>query len=468
MHPLEKRTQELIRAKSLLGAESTVVIGVSGGPDSISLLHILSRLFPEKRRIAVYIDHGLRPHETEAEKALVAHQAMLCGAIFKSISVDVQGAQIKEGISLEEAARILRYQALEAVRSPFPSGIIAVGHTADDQAEEILLRLIRGSGSTGLSGMKLRNGAIIRPLLHEKKDTLLLYLKEQDLVSCQDSSNLETRFLRNKIRLSLLPFLENNFNTSVRQTLLQTAEILDAEDQLLAELTLLAYQKLVHMRPQGLHLALPGFTLEPLAIQRRILEKACWTMDAKPSFKKIEALLGLLHSSGHKELHLGYGLRATKERDGLLFHRPFQAKGYRGPGFIPRSFPEMIIACPGRYPVPELNMELLIERRPQSPCEALDQGKTLQVDAATIQFPLLLRSAQPGERFHPLGAPGSKKIARFLSDHKIPASERDEAPILLTGKNILAIIGHQIGNQFRIGNNTNQVLLLHWLPMGLQ
>jgi tRNA(Ile)-lysidine synthase len=461
MNTLQKRINDVITSSSLLQRDRPVIIAVSGGADSICLLHILSFLFPATKRIAVYVDHGLRPDETEAEKELVQEQAEIWSAHFISIAVNVQEEQKKKSCSLEEAARNLRYQAFEKIRIAFQASAIAVGHTADDQAEEILLRLIRGSGSTGLSGMNVRHGYIIRPLLHETKNSLVSYLKEQEIVYCQDSSNLDTRFLRNKIRLDLLPKLESNYNKSMRQTLLQTAAILTAEDKLLTELTQNAFQKLVCREAKKLYLSLPEFLQEPLAIKRRILDKVCWTMDSKPSFKKIESLLKLTVSQNRKELHLTNGLRAVREGKTLLFHRPSSQKGFRGPGIIKKMFSPITLPGLGEYPVPELQSKLLISKLPFS-SELMKNSDIQILDADTIQFPLLLRHAKAGEKFHPLGAPGGKKISRFFSDQKIPAMDRNNYPLLISNGKIAAITGLRVDHAFRITDKTSHVLVLQW------
>ncbi|MEA3467025.1 MAG: tRNA lysidine(34) synthetase TilS [Thermodesulfobacteriota bacterium] len=458
---LQKRIHDVIDSSSLLRTGEPVIIGVSGGADSICLLHILSVLFPSSKRIAVYVDHGLRPHETKAEKLLVQEQAELCSAHFETVTVDVQQEKKLKNCSLEEAARNLRYQALEGLRIKFRAPSIAVGHTADDQAEEILLRLIRGTGSSGLSGMNQQRGLIIRPLLHEKKETLLTYLQEQNIPFCEDSSNLDTNFLRNKIRLDLLPKLENEYNKSMRQTLLQTAAILTEEDKLLSELTKNCFHKHVYQETETLSLDLRSFALEALAIKRRIMEKICWTLDSRPSFKKIESLLVLAASQKQTEIHLAGGLRAVRQNNTIFFHRPSRKKGYRGPGIIQKTFSPITIPCPGTYPVPELAQQLKITKVEFSP-DLLKTSDHLIVDATNIRFPLLLRHHKAGESFHPLGAPGRKKISRFFSDQKISLSKRDSFPLLLSKGLITALVGLRIEQQFRVSNTTKSVFLLQW------
>lgn len=461
MNSLQKRVKHLIESVSLLNEEIPIVIAVSGGADSISLLHILSSLFPATKRIAVYIDHGLRPDETEAEKKKVEKQALKCSAHFETIAVDVFTEQQKKGCSIEEAARNLRYKALEKVMLSHDASIIAVGHTADDQAEELLLRLIRGSGVTGLSGMNLRNDHIIRPLLHETKETLLGYLQEQKISFCEDSSNSDKRFLRNRIRLDLLPTLENEYNKSIRNTLLQTATILDAEDTLLEKLAHTSFLKLIDNKQKRITLSIPSFLQEPLAIQRRVLDKICWKMNSKPSFKKIESLLKIAVSKNTRELHLSNGLRAIKENNSLVFLRPSTQDGYRGSGIIQQHFAPLTIEGIGDYHVASLQRCLSIRELPFS-SELLNDPDIQIIDADILQFPLLMRHAAPGEYFHPLGAPGNKKISRFLSDQKIPVTQRDQYPIILSDEKVIVIAGLRIDNSFRVTDSTQNVLSFRW------
>jgi len=461
MKLLLKRIDNTISTNSLFNNESSLLIGVSGGADSIALLHILSVLFPNNSRIAVYVDHGLRPDETEAEKALVQQQAEVCCADFETVRVDVRSEKKKNNSSLEEAARTLRYQALEDLRIKYRANVIVVGHTANDQAEEVLLRLIRGSGSTGLSGMNIRNKRIVRPLLHETKEHLVQYLQEQQIPFCQDSSNLDTNFLRNKIRLELLPILEQDYNASMQQTLLQTAMVLNDEDLLLSSLTEEVLPKLLQKETETIKLVLPLFTKQPVAIQRRIIDTICCTLHSKPSFKKIQSLLRLAATAEHKEIHLTDGLRAVRNRNNILFHRPSSEKGYRGPSVILKTFSPITISCPGNYTVSELNHTLSVSKLVFS-SELLEKQNSLVVDAEKITFPLTLRHQKSGELFHPLGAPGRKKISRFLSDQKIPAMERNDYPLLLSGEKPVAIAGMRIDHTFRLTQKTSHVLVLQW------
>lgn len=463
MNIIQKRIYKVLTENALLESGRPVVIAVSAGPDSISLLHILSFLYPATKRIAVYVDHGLRPDETVSEHTLVKKQAEICSAVFRSVSVDVIKEKEQKGCSLEEAARTLRYQILETIRESEDACCIAVGHTADDQAEEILLRLIRGCGRTGLSGMKLKNDYIIRPLLHESKEKLLEYLHALNIRYCVDSSNLAKDFLRNRVRLDLLVDLEKHYNKSIRRTLLQTAEILSAEDDLLEKLSLASFQKCVQHKQGKIHLSISDFSREPLAIRRRILERICWQMESKPSFKKIEHLLGLCSNTSGKEAHLSHGLRAIRGQVDITFFRPTEQRGYRGPAIINKTFAPIRIPGPGEFLVSELKQKLIISKlHGAQPPPDISQQLTISADH--LLFPLLLRPPQEAERFWPLGAPGNKKISRFFSDLKIPRAERQLYPVLISGEKVAVIPGLRISENFKVTSQTQQLLLIQWIP----
>ncbi|MBU3944112.1 MAG: tRNA lysidine(34) synthetase TilS [Proteobacteria bacterium] len=338
---LRQRIAALVTEQAPTQRGDTVIVAVSGGPDSVALLHILCSTLPLVRFIAVYVDHGLRPNETGAEIELVQALAHQLQAGFERVSVDVRTAVQQEKTSIEETARTLRYQALEAMRHQYQGTAIAVAHTADDQAEEILIRLIRGSGRKGLSGMQFKNSWVIRPLLHESKETLLYYLQVEQIPFSVDSSNLERTYLRNRVRLDLLPYLQDHFNKSIRQTLLQTTQILEDEEALLEEMAGKAWQEAVSVITiEPVPLEAPSHIIQidtkefckcHPALQRRILEKCCWQMEERPQFRQIELLLDLVHRrQGGAQIHLSKGLRVHKRGRELIFSYPAGKCNYRG------------------------------------------------------------------------------------------------------------------------------------------
>lgn len=332
MHPLEKEILAVLRAEGLVSSGESVVAGVSGGPDSMALLHVFAALAPiiGIKIIAVYVNHQLRPVEAEKEGCLVEQQARSLGASFVTCRIDVKGEAGKRKISIEHAARELRYDFFVRVAGKFLAEKIAVAHTADDQAEEVLLRLIRGTGRTGLSGMKMmRDGRIIRPFLTTAKEQLLAYLDERHIPFLTDSSNLERQYLRNRVRLDLIPYLRG-FNPNISETLRQTATVLQDEEMVLAALTDKYWEQMATILPGNLEEALPvvavdlaGFLSLERAIQRRIAEKVFISLGSQPQFKKIEQILHVA-AAGETgaRLHFSRGLRMKKGREHLVFSYP--------------------------------------------------------------------------------------------------------------------------------------------------
>ena len=490
MHPLEKETLKIVRQEKLTQNGDRILIGVSGGPDSLALLHVLARLAPTLHitLAAAYVNHGLRPDETLEEKKYVEAAAYNLGIDFFTDSVDVKGLAAEQKISIEHAARLLRYDFLEKTAEEWGATKIAVAHTADDQAEEILLRLIRGTARKGLSGMKtIRDGRIIRPFLGLPKSRLLEYLGGNSIQFLLDSSNTENLYLRNRIRNDLLPYLADHYNPDIRQTLLRTANILQDEEELLENITETIFAETVSTIPdtldqvktcssqpdesniQELLLNLERFNREPRAIQRRLLEKCCWVMGCEPRSRQIEHLLELaIKRSPDGDLHLSDGLRVTRNSDQICFTYPQGRGSFRGniSSYAGLELPETNIPEPGVFEFPQLGKKVVVEHINKIAAisdNIFPAGEHL--DSSLFSFPLTLRGAKPGDRFHPLGAPGSKKVSDFLSDQKIDRHTRGLVPVLCTDDTILALPGLRIDHRFRITDKTTHVIRVCWKDM---
>ena len=488
MHPLEKETLKLIRREQLLKTGERVLVGVSAGPDSMALMHVLASLAPilDITLAALYVNHGLRPAEAEKEYTLVEAEARSLGINFFFGCADVKQLAREKKLSIEHAARILRYEFLEKTAREWGAVKIAVAHTADDQAEEVLLRLIRGTGRKGLAGMKtFRDGLIIRPFLAIAKSDLLEYMKIYDIPFLLDSSNTEAAYLRNRIRNDLMPYLASHYNPDIRQTLLRTANILQDEEELLESITEDAFldsvctvpetsasgmtgeKSLADAEQQDLMVKLEKFSSQPRAIQRRLLEKCCWQMNCKPSSRQIESILHLaLQKNPGAELHLANGLRATIDDMRLFFSYPLGHGPFRGSLTPSKGFPlpEISIPGPGSYDFPALKKRLSLEVVDGSSTAAVFQDDDY-LDASLFSFPLTLRGPGPGDRFYPLGAPGSKKLSDFLSDRKIALHARKQTPVLCSDDLIIALPGLRIDQRFRVTEQTTRMLRVVWEDM---
>lgn len=340
MHPLEKATIATIRQRQLLADGDVVVVGVSGGSDSMALLHVLAALAPQisLKIIVAHINHLLRPAEAEREEVLVSEQTAFLGLSCRTTRVQVSDLASRQGLSVEHAGRLARYDYFREIARQVGAHKIAVAHTADDQAEEILLRLLRGTGRTGLSGMDFCfDKTIIRPFLDMPKMDLLAYLHDRKIPFLEDSSNAQQKYLRNRVRHELLPFLEERYNPAVRATLRRTAAILKDEDEYLHEAAMAAYPRVVidEFFSEGDPLCLSVHKAEclalPTAISRRVIESLLIRLAISPRFEQIEAVLRFCRRAGGKGiLHLQDGLRVVNDGRRLVFSFPRGRGGGRG------------------------------------------------------------------------------------------------------------------------------------------
>lgn len=475
MQPLEKKVLKKIFDFPLLNRGDLVVVAVSGGPDSMALLQVLHAVAGtmELSLVAVYLNHGLRPEEVAREEELVKNRAGLLQIPFQTGAIPVRAFARDRKLSLEHAARLLRYGMLEEIAGRAGAAGIAVAHTADDQAEELLLRLLRGTGRQGLAGMSPVSAArIIRPFLEISKAELLDYLHRNRIPYLLDSSNLSTVHLRNRVRLELLPYLEERYNPNLKETLRQTAEILRDEEEILTGMTRFAYGRSVvedagkggPVRAVGLELG--SFALEPKAIQRRILESICWRLESPPSFRIIAGLLELaLRDAGGGRMHLAEGLRVSRQARQLVFSYP-EGKIARRGGLLQESGFELAIAGPGSYPIPAIGRKVVVSIGDGIPSrEAMRAGEAEYLDRSAISFPLALRSPRPGDRFQPLGAPGRKKVKDFLADRKVPAALRWQVPVLVDEYGIAALLGLGIDEARKVTGMTRQTVAFRLEPL---
>jgi tRNA(Ile)-lysidine synthase len=463
------RVASVIRSHKLINENDRVIVAVSGGADSLALLHILHAIALPINLVAVYIDHGLRPGETPQEQQTIRDHCLTLKTPFEVRPVNVRQLVARGKHSLEEAARILRYRALEVVRQECGAKLIAVGHTADDQVEEFFIRLIRGSSSKGLSGMMTKRDHIIRPLLFENKSLLVDFLSDRGVNWCLDSSNQDRQFLRNRVRLDLLPLLEEKFNPALRNTILQNMDVLSEEDKFLDEQTAESYllctelSKLHTEDEKSPYLTIKRnqFLKNHMAIRRRIIEKSCWHMGIRPTYEQICTIIELIESGKNgSELHLEDGVRAEKVGQKLFFSRPL-TKGLLRGSSQPAPSIRLSIPGPGTYTIDGSNKELVLEETSETAYCGKNAGE-LSVDLAKISFPLLLRSFQPGEKFQPCGGPGRKKISRYFNEQKIPPKERPTWPVLHCADRVVAVVGLQLDHYYRISPKTNKILLIRW------
>ena len=435
MQLLRNKVLRFILEQGLFIQGETVVVACSGGADSTALLDILANLqgFPLKL-VAAHLNHMLRGEESDGDERSVRVAARRYGIHVEISRIDVAALGQQRRLSLEEAGREARYGFFREIAIKHSASAIALGHHRGDQAETILMRLVRGAGGGGLSGMRPRSGEIVRPLLQLSRDEIEAYLRQAGLIWREDGSNTDTRFMRNRIRLELLPLLET-FNPEIIQILNQSAEALAADGEILAELASLAIKRVAESESAAVRFDLAKLCLEPVPLRKRLYRIAISSV--KGDLKRIsfihladtESLA--LSKKPNGELNLPGGVRVVRDYGSLVFTCQ-KDESFSG-------MDELSIDACGSYDLP---CGGLISVRPFGDIEGTGKD-ALILDPEELPFPWTVRYFHKGDRFRPLGMDGSKKVKDLFIDRKIPLRERARTPILVCQDEIIWVCGVQ-------------------------
>ncbi len=441
-------------------AGAGTVVAVSGGLDSMVLLDLLARdrqLCP--RLHVAHFDHQLRP-ESGADAVFVAQEGARRRLPVTTAAGDVRRLAAGARISLEMAARELRFEFLHRVMTEAGCEFIALGHHADDQAETVIMRLLRGSAS-GLGGMApVRGKRYLRPLLAYTRDTLAEYAASRDVAYRDDASNRDPKFLRNRVRRELLPRLRS-FNPQIVRTLTRSAELLrDEDDWLSQEASAAAAAAVTRADSTRIVLAAPTLANYHIAIQRRVLRhslRAITPPRAEAGRAAIDALVDLAHGPVAGIVDLGSGMRAQRRGDSLVL-----SAGAAVP--VDRSF-----EVPAVVFLPERSLEFHSRFLPgRSFAELAPRLGSWEAvfDADSLgPEPLRLRGMEEGDRMHPFGLEGRhKKVRDLLAEAGYPRLLRDESLLLTHGREILWVAGLRTGHGHRVTSATRHILHCEFKP----
>lgn len=462
---LEQRVDKFLQEHNLLIPGDKVVVAVSGGPDSVCLLHILLQL-KEKLAIELYaahLNHKLRGAESDADAAYVTELARRFSVPLIIEAQDAAAHRKKKGGSLEEAARELRYAFLARSCEKVGASKVAVGHTRDDNVETILLHLLRGTGISGLRGLRpastlrLDNQTkplnIVRPLLEVSRYETLAYCKEHDLCPRTDSSNLSPRFLRNRIRLELLPTLRK-YNPAIEDSLLRLSTIACDDIAFLEGQANTVWKELAKEEETAIYLDASKLSALPPALQRQVFRKAVEKL--KGNLRDIEidhvdAMIAFLNKPAGKRLILPRSIKLISGYGYLVLTLLAEP-----PCPLPPLFGSFRLNIPGNTIIPGWQITATITN---SPVETRDDF-TANFDFDRCGDELIVRSRKPGDRFQPLGMVETKKLQDFMVDSKIPRTWRDKIPIVCSPAGILWVVGWRISEAAKVTIDTKQVLHL--------
>ena len=460
-----QRTHRFITQHRMIQPRETVLVGVSGGVDSLALLYALHTLRHQLncQLHVAHLDHGFR-EDSAGDAVYVAEQADQLGIPISSIRIDVPQLMRDQKLSAEVAARQARYQFYECISKRIGATKIALGHHRGDQAETVLMNLLRGAGASGLKGiLPIREGKFIRPLLAFSRKEIEDFVVQLGLQPRCDATNYQLNYLRNRVRLELIPTLERAYNTNIQNALNQTAELLQAESDYLEMLAHDAFQacRIESHTPDTVVLDRYLFREHHLALRRRILRLAVAEVFGEIRdlyFNHFESMLNLIDGEApNSVLNLPNGGAFRRAYDRILIQKSTENRA---------SF-EYEVAVPGHTPLPLLDAEMIatVVEQPVN-CAVADKfpdGKFQAVfDLDRLQLPLMLRQRRDGDRFHPFGLRGTKKLKDLLIDAKIPRQKRGRIPVLISGDEIIWVVGYRTSEPFKIRDETRRRLYLSY------
>jgi tRNA(Ile)-lysidine synthase len=464
---LEQRVMDFIQEHNLSSAGDRLVVAVSGGGDSMCLLHILVQWRKElgvELHVA-HLNHQLRGAESDSDAGYVSDLARRLDVPATIERRDVAAYRDQQGVSLEEAAREVRYSFLAEVARAIGASKVVVGHTRDDHIETIVMHLLRGAGTAGLCGLQpssvLPYGEnsgqleVVRPLLELSRQETLDYCQRYNLAPRSDSSNVSPSFLRNRVRLELLPVLRS-YNPGIDKALLRLADIAGDDVSFIEKQASLLWKKLASEEDDIIYLDMSQMVASPRAMQRQIFRRAVKQLRGNlkdVEADHIEAMVGFLSKPAGKKLCLPDGLTLSTEYGRLVL-----ASAQASICPLPPLKGISSIKIPGETDLPGWRVRADIIGQVVSD----EDGLAASFDFNRVGKELTVRQRRPGDRFQPLGMSQTKKLQDFMVDSRIPGSWRDRVPLICSPEQILWVVGWRIDDRAKVTENTKQVLRLQF------
>jgi len=461
---LEQRALRFIQKECPISSLSCLLVAVSGGPDSVCLLHILVRLKEELgiRLHVAHLNHQLRGAEADADARYVSDLAHHLDIPSTTGQRDVKAYQAQHRISLEEAAREVRYTFLAQAAKAIGANQAAVGHTMDDHVETIIMHLVRGTGTRGLRGLQPRvewqsdenKLAIIRPLLEVSREETADYCRRHNLKPRIDTSNLSLSPLRNRIRLELLPLLKS-YNPQITEALLRTACIAHDDLAFIDKECLQLWAKIVQRQENTIVLDKQGLLGLPSALRRHLLRMSIEKLLGNIKdieMRHIEEIMNALSKPAGKKLNLPGGIIFSIEYDRYMIGQDPVALSP-----FPALEGEWSLKLHGETTLPGWRVKADIISREQM---TKKDNFTAYFDSDKSGDKLMVRSRKRGDRFQPLGMSQPKKLNEFMIDAKIPQAWRRRIPLVCSPTQIIWVAGWRIDEQVKVTEQTNQILCL--------
>lgn len=442
-----EKVREFIHKENLIPNNTKVIVGLSGGMDSMVLLDILILL--GYRCTAAHCNFHLRGEESDRDENFVKKWCKSIDIPFTSINFDTKQYAVDRKISIEMAARELRYNWFETLRRHHQANFIAVAHHKDDSVETVLLNLIRGTGIKGLTGISPKNGYIVRPLLGISRSEIEKYISERDIPYVTDSTNNEDLYLRNALRLNVLPILEK-LNPSVKDTIYRTSKNVTEAEKVYSDSIQKAIKKAFNDNKIDINV------LKHTASPRSVLFELLTPYNFTPSTiedisESINSISGKIFFSERGSYSENKKYRLIKDRNFFLFEEVKEKCEEDETYSIEEGIRE--INSPINLKIKEL----------RAPVEIKYNRHFLYVDAEKIKYPLKLRKWRTGDWFIPFGMRGRKKLSDYFTDRKFSLKDKDDAWILTSSEDIVWIVGERNDDRFRITEDTKKIIIIEYV-----
>ena len=468
---LLRTVSRLLTESGLVQGPQPLIVAVSGGPDSLALLLLLAEL---RQPLALslhvaHLDHGLRGQESREDAQFVEETARRLNLPVTLEQADVESYRVSRHISLEEAAREVRYSFLSRTSAAQGAAAVVLGHTADDQAETILMHLLRGSGLTGLTGMSpvaywppsdnSQGVTLARPLLGVARGKTRSYCLWRGITPRVDSSNLSLKITRNRLRSDLLPLMRS-YNPQFQEALLRLGHSATQDQAYIMEEAARAREKLAVDLGEGITIDREGFVALPPTLKRHLLRLIY--QEIRGSYhglehQHLEGMVKLSQGSTGKGMDLPDGLVFSVAHDSLTL-----SFGKAWATDVPIVAGEYPLTVPSDIQIPGWTIKARLHQ--EKGALPYKSAYAVRLDEGRVGRRLLVRGRRPGDRFHPLGMTGTKKLQDFMVDAKVPRGMRDRVPLVLSEEGIAWVVGHRIAHWARIGEDTTEVVNLEFSP----
>lgn len=482
-NPIENKifriVEETIKKHRMFEPQDSVLVGVSGGPDSVALLHVLLKIASGLSLTlgVAHLNHGIRSIDSDRDAEFVASLARKLELPFHIQKKNVLSYKKQHKLSLEEAGRRVRYEFFHDIAGGNKYNKIALGHQGNDNAELVLMYLFRGSGPTGISGIPpvrdnfSQYGIIVRPFLGLTRHEIMDYLNVKKLEYVTDISNQDTKFLRNKVRSELIPLIKESYNPRIIETVNRLSSIIRSDEEWIEDIITPFYEDiLLYSKEKEIALSIPKLVRIHMAPRRRVIRRAIESIKGdlrRITFSHIASVIKLLERVPvFGSLDLPGSITVTRKEDTLYISSGEKVRSKPGsdPENIERSLFEYTINKPGSKSeslcIKETGSILIfsvISAKNIADIQSAGQQAAF-FDMNSMAFPLVVRNFRYGDRFTPFGMTGSQKLKKFFINNKISRNRRANCPVLLSANKIIWVVGHRQDEFGKVTQSTGNVL----------